>query len=258
MSDECCSFDILFCCSYRDFFNISIIVAYRSKKMSVFHVLTMLITLSLIDTFLPAVLWINLGANDLAPLLKPFTNGEIAVGILYYFLFYIILIGITLYASKANTHNFIESFNTDYQYLRSNLDLFIIIAGAMFSAGLINEIVSYGGLSQWLFYKFTIRFDPFAKDRNALEVLLKTVPWRSLFSSLCFVGFLLRHRLCRPVLYGRVVPVVGILFALSISFRGSILVFLLGLFFVEHIRIYIHKKITMNRNSESDASHYLK
>ena len=37
-------------------------------------------------------------------------------------------------------------------------------------------------------------------------------------------------------------PVISILFALTTSHRGSILLFLIGLFFVEYIRIYIHRK----------------
>ena len=221
---------------------IILFLTFKNDKYRVFHIVAIYLGLSIIDTFIPSILWSIYGNNDLAPWLKDFTSTEVAWGILYYSIFYIIMFSIMMFFAQGSQVRWLQSFRKNNYFIKSRINFFIIFTGSIFLIGLLYEINSYGGFTEWLFYKFTFRFDPTPRGRNLLEVFLITIPWRSLFNSLVFLGFLYRHKFKQPKLYGVFLPLVGIIFALSTSFRGSILIFLLGLFFMENIRIYIHKK----------------
>ena len=221
---------------------IILFLTFRNYKYSFLHIVAMYLGLSLIDTFIPSILWSIYGNNDLAPWLNTFTTTEIAWGILYYSIFYIIMFLIMMIFAQTSQIRWLDSFKNSNLLIKKRINFFIVITGSIFLIGLLYEIYSYGGFGQWLFYKFTFRFDPTPRGRNLLETFLITIPWRSLFNSLVFLSFFYRYKFNQPRLYGIFLPLIGIIFALSTSFRGSILIFLLGLFFMENIRIYLHKK----------------
>lgn len=217
-------------------------LALKFKKYSVFHIAVIYLTLSMIDTFIPSILWAVYGDENLPPWLNSFENVELSWGMLYYSIFYIIMFSTMMIFAKASQARWLVSYRADNGYIESRIYILILITGSLFFASLVYEINSYGGFTEWLFNKFTLRFNPTVRNRNLLEVFLITMPWRSLFNALVFLAFFYRYKFNRPQLYGVLLPLVGVIFALSTSFRGSILIFLLGLFFMENIRIYIHKK----------------
>jgi hypothetical protein len=191
---------------------------------------------------MPSVLWTIYGHESKPEFLNSFTNSELFLGFLYYIMFYIIMFLTMMIFSKANQVRWLISYKEDNYYIKSRINIFLLVTGTFFLLGLLYEINSYGGLSEWLFNKFTLRFNPTVRDRSILEMFLKTIPWRSLFNALVFLAFLYRYKFNQPKIYGIFLPLVGVIFSLTTSYRGSILIFLLGLFFMENIRIYIHKK----------------
>jgi hypothetical protein len=224
-------------------FTITIIfVTFKDKKYGVIHIVTIYFSLSIIDVFIPSILWTIYGYEDKPPWLDPLTNTELSWGILYYSTFYIIMFLIMMIVAKANQARWLNSFKENNYYIKSRINFFLLITGSIFLLSLFNEIYAYGGFGEWLYNKFTIRFNPTVRDRSFQEMFLKIIPWRSLFNALVFLAFFYRYKFNKPKLYGVFLPLVGVIFALSTSYRGSILVFLLGLFFMENIRIYIHKK----------------
>ena len=222
---------------------LGISVALKSKIFRIFHIIPFLIILSIIDVFSPAILWLSYGNKDIPPWLTPFTNDDIISGISYYVIFYIIMITTIILLSKSKTTNLILSYENTFIRLKRRLNFYILVTGFVFCAGLYVEIKSYGGLNQWIFYNFTVRFNPTSKEKDALDIFFQFIPWRSLFNALCFLGFFFRYKFNRPKLYGLVIPLFGVLFALTTSFRGSILAFLLGLLFMENLRIFIHNNL---------------
>lgn len=222
--------------------SVILFLLITNKKYSIFNIIIIYLGLSLVDTFVPTILWSIYGNENLAPWLKPFSPTELAWGILFYSLFYIIMFSIMLIFAQTRNSHFVNSFKKADHHIKNKIDTFLIITGSIFLISLIYEINQYGGVGEWLFNKFTLRFDPTPRGRSLLEIFLITVPWRTLFNALVFLAFLYRHKFKRPKLYGLVLPLIGIIFAFTTSFRGSILIFLLGLFFMENIRIFIHKE----------------
>tara|TARA_B100001057_G_C22871553_1_gene959217 strand:- start:2975 stop:4330 length:1356 start_codon:yes stop_codon:yes gene_type:complete len=226
------------------FFTIfGILVSLKSKLFMFFHVVPFLIILSMIDVFFPAVLWLSYGNVDIPPWLNPFTSKEIISGVLYYTIFYIIMIFMIILTSKNKITSLILSYDNTFVKLKRRLNFYILVTGFIFCAGLYIEIKSYGGLNQWIFYNFTVRFNPTAKEKDALDIFFQFIPWRSLFNALCFLAFFFRYKFNRPKLYGFIIPLFGALFALTTSFRGSIFAFFLGLLFMENLRIFIHNNL---------------
>lgn len=222
---------------------IILFLTFKNKKFSFFHIVAMYLGLSIIDTFIPSILWSIYGNDDLAPWLTDFTNTEIGWGLIYYLIFYIIMFAIMMIFAGGNQALWLKSYtNMNYSFQKGRINFFLFITGSFFLLGLLYEINSYGGFAEWVFNKFTLRFDPTPRGRNLLETFLITIPWRTLFNTLVFLAFLYRYKFNQPKIYGVILPFIGIIFALSTSFRGSILIFLLGLFFMENIRIYIHKQ----------------
>ena len=213
------------------------------KKVFVFHIATLLIGLALIDVYIPTLIWLSFGNEDLAPWLDPFSTRELLLGVVFYTIFYIVMIFTFVAVSHVDKENWIEAFKMDPPLGEWKLIALLICVAFIFLLSLTYEVASFGGIQNWLFLKFTVRFDPTAKERDLLEVFLKLVPWRSMFNTLCFVAFFFRYKLRKPLVYGFFVPSIAVLFAISTSFRGSVLVFLLGLLFVENLRIFTHGKI---------------
>jgi len=222
---------------------LGLIVFLQNRMFIFFHVVTFLIILSIIDVFIPAIIWINFGDIDIPPWLDPLTNQELIWSILFYSVFYIIMILIILVTSRKNLQIFLLSFQKSFAPLKKRLKLFLLIIGGMFCIGLLIEIMNSGGLRQWIFDNFTVRFNPVVKDQNLITRVFEFIPWRSMFNTLCFLGFFFRFKFNSPILYGLVVPIFGILFAITTSFRGSIFSFLLGLLFMENLRIFIHNNL---------------
>ena len=219
---------------------LGLIVFLQNRMFIFFHVVTFLIILSIIDVFIPAIIWINFGDIDIPPWLDPLTNQELIRSVLFYSVFYIIMILIILVTSRKNLQIFLLSFQKSFAPLKKRLKLFLFIIGGMFCIGLLIEIMNSGGLGQWIFDNFTVRFNPVVKDQNLITRVFDFIPWRSMFNTLCLLGFFFRFKFNSPILYGLVVPIFGILFAITTSFRGSIFSFLLGLLFMENLRIFIH------------------
>ena len=148
--------------------------------------------------------------------------------------------------SQANQVHWVDSYKKDDLFIERKINILILFIGGMFVIKLLYEIDTHGGFDEWLFYKFTIRFDPTPRERDLIGTVINTIPWRSLFNALVFVAFLYRYKLNRQKLYGIILPLIGVVFAISTSHRGSILLFLIGLFFMEIVRIHIHKSQNYN------------
>jgi len=218
------------------------LLVYKDKRYGIFHVGAIYLALSLIDTYIPSIIWITGNQSARPPWLAPFSNSEISLGLINYTIFYSIMILTLMLFPKANIKKWIGSYNIDNIYLKKKLHIFLIITGCMFLIQLMYEINSFGGYSEWLFQKFSYRFNKGIKTYSLLERFLYFIPWRNLFDTLVYIFFLYRYRFRNPKIYGIILPIISIVFSLTTSHRGSILLFLIGLFFVESIRMYIHKK----------------
>jgi hypothetical protein len=224
----------------------TIFFATKNKKYGIFYISTIYLFLSLVDTYIPSLLWITNNQNNRPQWLVRYSNSELSLGLLYYTSFYLLMILTLIFFSKKNIKKWVDSYDADFTFIKKRINIFLLITGGLFIIGLMYEINSYGGFSEWVFNKFTIRFMPTVNNFSLVEYFLIFIPWRNLFDTLVYVTFLYRYRLSKPKLYGAVLPIVSIVFSLTTSHRGSILLFLIGLFFVEYIRIFIHKKYNYN------------
>ena len=89
---------------------IILFLTFKNDKYRVFHIVAIYLGLSIIDTFIPSILWSIYGNNDLAPWLKDFTSTEVAWGILYYSIFYIIMFSIMMFFAQGSQVRWLQSF----------------------------------------------------------------------------------------------------------------------------------------------------
>ena len=224
------------------FLFISILFILRNNRYGIFHIIIIFIGLSLIDVILPSILWYIQGIPTRPSWFAPLTNVDLSIGLVYYGIFYFIMFTVMIFISNKKQFNWADKYKLNKKYFRYRLLYLIIFFGAMFIFSLYYEIVAFGGFSEWIVKKFTIRFTGNVSESSGfIEALLTKIPWRGIFNALVFLAFLYRYKVNREKLYGILFPLIGILFALSTSYRGSILQFLLGLLFVEYVRINIHK-----------------
>lgn len=222
---------------------IIIFVFYKNNRYSIFHIIIIYLALALIDTLFPSILWSIYGYESKPIWLDPFTNDELLTGLLYYFIFYTIMIFSIIIFSQAKYKPWLFTYRKDYKYMEKRMQIFLMLTGVLFLTSLLYEISSYGGITEWLFNKFTIRFNPNPSvNTTILDVFLKFIPWRLLFNTFVFLAFLFRYKYEKPKLYGIFLPLIAILFAITTSYRGSVLILLLGIIFIEYVRITIHKQ----------------
>ncbi len=101
---------------------IAIFLILKNKRYSVFHIIVIYLTLSLVDVFMPSVLWTIYGHESKPEFLNSFTNSELFLGFLYYIMFYIIMFLTMMIFSKANQVRWLISYKEDNYYIKSRIN----------------------------------------------------------------------------------------------------------------------------------------
>lgn len=230
----------------------------KSKSFGLFDILVLYCLFAIIDTFIPSVLWSFYGFESKPYFLKEISPDQQMTGIVFYTLYYLLMFISIKSIIPISKKKWISSFNFTPNNLEKIILRFFIITCIIFTLSLLYEINQFGGFTHWIFNKFTIRFDPSVRERTFIEMFYRNIPWRELCNTNIYLLFLFRFKFNKPHLYGFIYPFLGVLFALTTSYRGTILLFLIGLFSIEYIRIYIHKKLDYKSNLGIGAESIIK
>jgi len=155
--------------------------------------------------------------------------------LLFYVLFFLLIaLPLALVSPRKSADSSAESM------IRWNVlgGLLLVVLG-MTVIMLWLDIATYGSWEEWFWNRAKIRWTIQASERSVMESVVASVPWRSLFNLLTFVGFYNRANLPRGLprlLYQWVYPTIAVVLALTTFYRGSILLTLGGFLFVEFVR----------------------
>jgi oligosaccharide repeat unit polymerase len=210
---------------------------FRKSSFGLFHPLVILLVLAVADTFLPAVLWAYSGIPEGPEWADPLDYENLTVGVCYYLVAYALFVtGFVVYGGSGKRVG-----NSEFVWTIKGRMFWFLLLGSLgltlFSLGA--EINYYGSIESWFAQKILIRWEgnlDRASSQSFWELIIWSIPFRMIFSLLVLVGFRYRYEMKAPRLLGMVFPILAFCFALSTFFRGSILLFLIGLGFVEYIR----------------------
>ncbi len=223
---------------------LAVLCVYKlqKSKFGLFHMMVIYISLMVIDILIPCVLWSVNGYRQMPDWFNPLTEEDMVIGLIYYLIFYSILFMTLISLTKKAIFSWESSLPlTNRNNGSTMLLLLLVLTAFMFLLSVYLEVLSYGGYSDWIVKKFTLRFKGgVAESKSFFESLLVFIPWRAMFNALVYFAFLFRFKLDRVNLFGVFFPFVAVVFSLSTSYRGSILTVLIGLIFVEYVRIKIH------------------
>ena len=154
--------------------------------------------------------------------------------------------------SRTNTEKWLKTFDSKFYNFRKKIKYLLIITGGFFIARVIHEINVSGGYDDWIFNKFVYRYKPTEFQYGFIELTLYLIHWRYLFDTLVCICFLHRQQLKNNKLYGILLPLISIIFALTTGHRGSILLFLISLFFTENVKYTYIKKIIIYLHMDTE------
>jgi hypothetical protein len=216
-----------------------VIFSFLRSNYGFFHIIPVLAALSLIDVFIPFIILDLYGYPDsLYGVLDVYHRLD---GVVYYIIFYSIFFIYIITFTKKIDLNWHAQMCRMVPVFHKRGGLFLIVTGGFFAMGLLYQIDLHGGVTHWIYNTFTLRFNPDKVHNGFLENFF-ILPWRTAFNFFVLFGFFLRHALERPKLYGFVLPLISIMFSISTSYRGSILMLMLGFIFLEMVRIKIHRQ----------------
>jgi hypothetical protein len=198
----------------------------------VFHPAVILTGLAALDTFIPGVLWPVFGMPDLPWWETPIAPRYLTIGLIYYLLFYLLMLAPVLGIPRRELSVDVRRIDS------SRLAWLLVITLACAVLALLAQVAAYGGWVEWFWQRTKIRWVPApAQAHGVMTALLVKIPWRTIFNSMVLCAFHFRYDLKKPYLYGVVFPLCAVALAITTFFRGSVLLLLLGLAFVEFLRL---------------------
>lgn len=211
-----------------------VISKFLHVKLDVYHPLVILFSVSAIDVYIPGLIWAIQGIPPQPAWVQAFTLHDVIAGVLVYMFSYAgILIGYMMVTSLVLTKVPAKHYELDEDRFKILVWLLLFISVGQ----ILLSILAAGSPSAWFAQKIMVRWSGGLDVENG-PTFFELLPIRIVFSMLVIVGFYYRYDLGRPILFGWVFPLFGLLLAAATFFRGSILVFLLGMLFVERLRTY--------------------
>jgi uncharacterized membrane protein len=211
-----------------------VISKFLHMKLDVYHPLVILFSVSAIDVYIPGLIWAVEGIPPQPSWVPVFTLQDVTAGVLVYLLSYMgILIG--YWAARGSTPA--TPASQRYELNKSNFRLLVLLLLILSISQIVYAMISAGSPAAWFAQKIMVRWSGGLDAENG-PTFFELLPIRIAFSMLVIVGFYYRYELNRSILFGWVLPFIALLMAAATFFRGSILVFLLGLLFVERLRVY--------------------
>lgn len=209
-----------------------VMMFFVKTKLNVFHPLVIIFFVAVIDVFLPGLLWSLNGMPAQPEWVTPLRTHDVIAGVLVYLMSYIAMfIGYTFVGSPQRLK--VRASNLCLSRERFSIALWLCFILAVLQ--LILAMASYGSIAGWFGQKIMVRWGGGLGDEA--PSFFEVFPIRILFSMFVIVGFYFRYKLQKPRMLGYFFPIVALLLAASTFFRGAILVFLLGLLFVERLRV---------------------
>lgn len=219
-------------------FSYFVFRAAINTSYGIFHISIILMGLSILDVFMPALIWSIYGIPAKISIYTAYSLDfqMLANGLVYYLTFYFIMISITLFQTRA------EKTKSQYEiHIKKNmLNILLGISLTLALLDLYLTIISHGGISTWFWDKIHLRWIANTDTHTGgifIETLLKSIDWRGIFNILMLTAFYYRKRLNNKNIYTFILPSAAFLLALTTFYRGSILLLALGLVFVEYMRV---------------------
>lgn len=223
-------------------FFVVVILFVAKRTGELVNPLFIFAVLSIVDIYIPSIIFLNLGINGLPPWIQ-IDNYHIGLTLLLFsgaaFLFcfgYFITLFFSRKKSRQQSIDYWKSNDVNLKMLLCAL----IFSGSWYLLSLWNNVTQTGSLSQYLGSKFYLRWEGSTQEYSSAfwAILMKIAPTMMNVSLICIgILFYLRKRYNRQLLWGLVLPVIGWLFTITTFFRGTQLLYFLGLFTVEVFRL---------------------
>jgi hypothetical protein len=213
-------------------FSAVVIRYFMRTSLNVFHPFVILFGVSIIDVYFPGAIWSVTQIPAQPEWVAPLTGYDVIQGILIYLASYILML-----AGYFLLGSFVSNRQVNKIYtLKEGMftPLLWILLGLCFLQ-IATTVMSFGSIPEWFYHKIMVRWDGGLGDDHETSAF-ELLPLRVIFSMLVIVGFYYRNNVRRPIMLGYVFPVLGLILAALTFFRGSILVYLLGLLFAERAR----------------------
>lgn len=213
-------------------FSAFMIAYFMRTSLNVFHPFVILFGVSIIDVYFPGAVWSLTQVPTQPEWVAPLTAYDVIKGIMIYLASYLFMIAgyFLLRAFVAKTVK-----KVTYTLKESVFISLLWILLGLCILQLAMTVMSFGSIPEWFYHKIMLRWDGGLGDERETSAF-ELLPLRIAFSMLVILGFYSRSTLRRPVMLGYFFPVMGLLLAALTFFRGSILVYLLGLLFAERAR----------------------
>lgn len=226
-------------------FIIAAFMVYRKSEFLFFSIPVIFIGLSLIDMVIPGILWSIFGFPEKPYWFQPLNYSDIILGGCFYFLFLLIFL-VSYYLFCRRSPFFLQKSTIKVDINQGSYIFFLLLTTFFAVFSLCYEIIFSGGLAEWAVLKFTLRFknDLGELHNSPIGFFLYTIPWRLFSLSMVYLGFLFRFRLkmkFRLVLY--LMIFISFILAIATSYRGTILVLMIGFAFIEYIRFIVADKV---------------
>ena len=217
---------------------------------------TMFLGITIIDVFVPAILYINFGMIE-HPYIPIFNNEDMidsmiifAVAILFFSIGYF---GIGGYRGKRWQETKLRSTLADWRIYPYRIYVIMLFSGAWYLMSIIVTIKRCGSFSLFLSRRFLRVYGQSIDYDDVLELLLLKFAPIMLATFLMLVGvlFYLRAKHNHNILWGVVLPFIGWLFTITTFYRGSQLVYFIMLLMIVEIRAKEQRLIRMEGNKHN-------
>lgn len=214
-----------------------IFIANRRSRFGPFHPLSLIFVLAALDVFVPAICWSVSGIREPYPWAEPVSYEDVAIGVAFYVVGYLGLAFGFLACAPSGCDPEVRS------NWRLKRNVFWSLLLAFLTLSLLQlwlQISEYGSVGDWLWYKLRVRWEGRLREQPWPTVwaqVLSYLPVRQLFNLIVLVGFFHRQEMRKRVTLGVLFPLLATGLAITTFYRGSILVLMLGLAFVEFIRL---------------------
>ncbi len=219
-------------------FSLFIFFYLRKRKFGVFHLGIILIALSVLDVFIPALMWSIYGMPETKPAGAGYLldNEIVFNGMVFYLLFYLIMFVFIVH----QPHNVNNNTSTSVAISKKRLKISLLICLLLATSSLLITIGQYGGVMEWFWGKVQFRWEASTvahTGNNFLETVILSFDWRIILNLLILAALYYRDSLNNNLLYKWILPLIAILFSFTTFFRGSILLLIFGFIFVEMARL---------------------
>lgn len=216
--------------------SVAVAPTFLRSRFGLFHPVVLLLALSTLDVFLPAILWSVTDDMRVPSWAAPLSWEDLTTGLCFYMMAYVLLVlGFVVCGTTG------EGQSTPRPVSVRGGPFWFLLLGLLLLGGLQfwSQIKQYGSLGSWFIRMAAMRYEPWLHEKAGpmWAQLVSYIPSQQLFVVLVYAGFFHRYELRRPFVLGVVMPGVATCLSLATFCRGTILLLVIGFGFLEYMRV---------------------